>query len=499
MKNSLVKKGISGSIYNYLGKVGYSLFNFLILVYVIRLLSVENFGVYNLLKNILTVALIFSGIGLPQTLDRFIPEFRSSEKFEKLKSLFSISVFIRLGLALLFVLIINVFKKQIGEVFNFSETLYSLMPYFSLVILIHIENQLIGDSFLLANLKHKYWNKARVFYCGLKFILFVVVMRRGMGMKWLVFSWAFSEFILFLFYLLHSVRFLSLKKLDFGVFNKRILNFMGLSFLIVIGTMTREITIDNFLISRYLGVAEVGLYSFVFGIPLMLLRLSPGERLKNLFLPIFIEKYTETKNKLTLEKMFTFYNKVVFFLSVPIFAGVAVLAGPVIEIIFDPQYIKVINLFRLGLLFVFFRSFLYPYEVVLKTTEKINVILYGSLSTVYNIAMAVILIPLMGISGAVIASGSAGVLILIFYKFYSGEILKTKYPLRSFFKFSVNTLIMTGFLLFVERYIENIWSLAGSITAGAIIYFAASYVNKGFSENERRIINKAIGREVFLF
>lgn len=499
MTDSLVKKGIKGSVYNYLGKAGYSLFNFLILVYVVRQLTVENFGVYNLLKNILTVGLIISGLGLPQTLDRFIPEFRGAGNFEKVKSLFSTSVFIRLGLGLIFVFIINIFKTQIGSVFNFSQNLYNLLPYFSLVILIHIENQLFGDTLLIANLRHKYWNGVRVVYGGIKFGLFILVLYKGLGMFWLVLAWALSELLLFIMYFIKTAGWLSFKSLNFKVFNKRILSFMGVSFLIVIGTITREITIDNFLISRYLGTEEVGLYSFVFGIPLMLLKFSPGERLKNLFLPIFIEKYSKNKKMATLEKMFSFYTKVIFFLSLPMFVGVAVLAGPIIKIIFDPKYIEIINLFRLALLFVFFRSFLYPYEVILKTTEKINIILYGALFTVYNIVMGIIFIPMMGLIGAIIASGTTGILILFFYELATRKLLKTKYPVISFIRFTLNTLIMTGFLFLILKYIDNIWYLGGSIILGALIYFGASYFNKGFSKKERKIINDAIGREVFLF
>lgn len=499
MKDYLVKKGIQGSIYNYAGKIGFSLFNFLILVYVVRQLSVENFGIYNLLINILTVGLIFTGVGLPQTLERFVPEFRSGESRNKIKKIFSAGLLLRICLGVMFVLVLNLFTTQIGSFFNFTESLYRLIPIFSVVILFHIENQLIGDSFLLANLRHKYWNTARIIYGGIKFGLFLFVLYRGLGLFWIVVAWSFAEFVLFMLYFVKTFRWFSLKAIDFSVFDKRVFSFMAVSFLIVIGTITRQITVDNFLISRYLGVKEVGLYSFVFGIPLILLKWSPAKMLKNLFLPIFIRKYTENKSKKSLEKMFTFYNKVIFFATLPMFAGVSLLSRPIIRIVFDPQYLKVNYLFNIALVFIFFRSFIYPFEVILRTTEKINIILYATFFTVYNIVVGIILISKLGIVGAVIASGTTGLLILAYYKITVQRFIETGYHFKSLAKVALNTAVMGVFLYSVEGYVKNMWHLMGAVVLGALVYLMSSYINKCFSPEERDILNNSIGRKVFIF
>lgn len=499
MKKYLAKKGIEGSLYNYLGQFGSSLFKTLILVYVIKKLSVESFGIYNLLINILTVGLIFSSFGLPQTIERYIPEYGSKNESNKIKNLFSASLFFRLSLGIVFVLVINIFRAELSSILGSSDELTKLIPLFSLVILVNIENQLLGDSFLLANLMHRYWNTVRISYFAIKFCLFFLVLHKGLGLYWIVLAWAFSEITLFILYLFKTIPWISLGAINFQIFNKRILRFMYISFLIVIGNITRQITVDNLLISHYLGIKQVGFYSFIFGIPLILLEWSPGKIFKNLFLPIFIKRYTQTDDKGMLERMFTFYNKVIFFLTLPMFTGVAILSKPIIQIVFDSSYLEINHLFRIALIFIFIRAFIYPFEVVLRTTEKINIILLSTLFTVYNISLGMILIPRLGTSGAIIASGTTGVFILLFYKIKVSRFLRTEYPFGAFMKILTNTLLMGIFLFFVKSYATNLWYLLIIIFLGALLFLAASYLNKCFSREEREIINDAIGRKVFIF
>ena len=399
----------------------------------------------------------------------------------------------------MFVLIINIFRNELSSIFSFSDELIKLIPIFSLVILVRIENQLLGDSFLLANLMHKYWNKVRVCYFALKFCLFFLVLNKGLGLYWIVLAWAFSEITLFIFYLFKTTPWISIKIINLRIFNKRILSFMSISFLIVIGNITRQITVDNLLISHYLGIREVGLYSLTFGIPLLLLEWSPAKTLKNLFLPIFIRKYTQTDDKKTLQRMFTFYNKVIFFFTLPMFTGIAVLSKPIIRIIFDSSYLEVNHLFRIALIFVFMRAFIYPYEVILRTTEKINIMLLATLFTVYNILLGVILIPILGMTGAIIASGTTGVFILLFYKIRVSRFLRIEYQFGAFMKILINTILMSIFLFTVKSYATNLWNLLIIIFLGALLFLVASYLNKCFSREERKIINEAIGRKVFVF
>ncbi len=499
MKIYLAKKGIEGSLYNYLGKFGSSLFKSLILVYVIKKLSVESFGIYNLLINILSVGLIFSSFGLPQTIERFIPEFRAKNESNKIRNLFSVSLFIRLGLGIVFVLVLNIFRYELSSVLDASDELIKLIPFFSLVILVNIENQLLGDSFLLANFLHKYWNTVRTSYFAIKFILFFLVLNKGLGLYWIVLAWAFSEITLFIFYLFKTTPWISFGAINFQIFNKRILRFMSISFLIVIGNITRQITVDNFLISHYLGIKQVGLYSFIFGIPLILLELSPAKILKNLFLPIFIRRYTQTKNKGMLERMFTFYNKVIFFLTLPMFLGVAILSKPIIQIVFDSSYLEINHLFRIALIFIFIRAFIYPFEVVLRTIEKINIMLLATLFTVYNIFLGMILIPRLGMTGALMASGSTGIFILLFYKIRVSRFLRIEYQFGAFLKIFINTMLMGVFLFAAKSYATNLLNLLIIISLGTLLFLTASYLNKCFSSEERKIINEAIGKKVFVF
>ncbi|HEX9970857.1 MAG TPA: oligosaccharide flippase family protein, partial [bacterium] len=78
------------------------LINLAIGIYIIKKLSVTDYGIYNLLYAVISYLALFSSMGLLNVLQRYIPEFSTKRQFSNIKKLVKYSITVRLILAATF-------------------------------------------------------------------------------------------------------------------------------------------------------------------------------------------------------------------------------------------------------------------------------------------------------------------------------------------------------------------------------------------------------------
>jgi hypothetical protein len=54
-------------------------------------------------------------------------------------------------------------------------------------------------------------------------------------------------------------------------------------------------------------------------------------------------------------------------------------------------------------------------------------------------------------------------------------------------------------VFFLRGIVCSLLSLIAVLAISGLVYLALSYLNKGFEEQDRNIINEAIGRKIFVF
>jgi O-antigen/teichoic acid export membrane protein len=115
--------------------------------------------------------------------------------------------------------------------------------------------------------------------------------------------------------------------------------------------------------------------------------------------------------------------------------------------------------------------------------------------------MDIILIPSFGILGAILATGSAGMMLPFYYYFALRKAceFELKYPVRAFAIFSVNTMMIAILVFSLRGFVNNIASLIFVLAISGIAYLILSYVNKGFDDIDRKTFNAAFGRQVWVF
>lgn len=505
MSTNLTQKAFSGSIHQYAASLVMFIFGALTSIYIIRELAVEDFGIYSFIVGLITMAQFVTSLGLAPTIQRYLPEYREKENNYFQKRIVSISMLMRLLAGLAFVSVILVANNWIINIFNLPFSSQKFFPLIALIILLVLESNLLGNAALVALFENKYWNFSRTTYTCLKFILFYLSLSMGYGILGLIWCWLIVEVVLFALFFIKAYKVifsLPIKKEDIQPLPiRRFINFGKYLVLQQSTWFFRDQATDVLLISYFIGMHDVGLYSFAFGIPLMLMSFSPGSKLRAIFTPLLVHRYTKTNNLNELSYFFELVNKVIFFSMMPIFIILMILSDKVVLYIFNPEYLTVTNLLILSLGFIMIQQFAYAFTSIFYTLEKTKILFVGSLGAIYNLIMDLILIPPLGILGAILATGSAGVILLVYYYFAlrKERIIELKYPLRAFARFSVNTVITAVIVFLLKGFINNILSLICVLTIAGIVYLVLSYLNKGFSERDRKIFNDAIGKDIFVF
>ena len=505
MPSTLAQKAFFGSVHQYVAAFVTLIFGALTSVYVIRQLTVAEFGIYHFLISIILLASIATSLGLPQTIQRYLPEYRERNNAYLQKRTLSGSMLVRLVAGFIFISVVLLADQWIMNIFNLPEFSRNLFPFVALITLIILESQLVGDSALVALFENKYWNYSTAGYSAVKFSLFVLALLLGYGITGIVWSWLIAEILLFSLFFARAYRVLfSLPHRSEDIQPlplKRYFNFGKYLYLHQASYFFRDKAIDIFILSYFLGPYAVGLYSVAFGIPLMLASFSPGSRLRAVSVPFLVQKYAKTSDTRELSYFFQLMNRVSFFVMVPAFIVLMLLADEVMLYILKPEYLQITPLFVLSLGFLLIQQFTYAYTAILLTLEKTRIIFFASMMAIYNLIMDLILIPHLGILGAIIATGSAGAFLPFYYHFAMKRegTVSLKYPWRSFARFAINVAITAIMVFFLRGFIDNLLSLIAVLAISGLVYLTLSYLNKGFEEQDRNIINEAIGRKLFVF
>jgi len=151
MPSTLAQKAFFGSVHQYAGAFVTLIFGFLTSVYVIRELTVEEFGIYHFLISIILLASILTSLGLPQTIQRYLPEYREKNNAYLQKRTLSGSMLVRLVAGFVFISVVLLADQWIINIFNLPEFSRDLFPFVALITLIALESQLVGDSALVPN------------------------------------------------------------------------------------------------------------------------------------------------------------------------------------------------------------------------------------------------------------------------------------------------------------------------------------------------------------
>jgi O-antigen/teichoic acid export membrane protein len=473
--------------------------SFLTTVFIIRNLSVEAFGIYNVLLSIMLYVGLFSSLGLPSLFQRFIPEFYQKNEIGKLRKFVRKGLFWRFLAAAGLVLILLIFSAPLGRLFKISQSL-EYLELFALAIIFYLETGLQG-TILTSVFHHKWYAIAQVSYVVLRAGILFALLKNGFGLHGLLVGESAAYGFLYLVQQFFYRRFLSAhpSDVDAELPFKRLVRFGGFTFFNEAGAQILSDSSDVFVIAAFLGPAAVGTYAFATRVMALATHVLPQFVFWNIIRPAFFTMYIRDDGPDQINSRFNFLVKIVAFFSVPLVFAILVLGDKMIIHIFDPKYLNSLKVLWIVAAFTIFNFFFEPIGLVLQSVEKVEILFYSKIFAVYNLVTSLLWIKPYGIMGVAVSTGSAILFKNIFCYFFAKKYARLRLDFRGIGIIAVNSLVMAVILKLIRPWAHSLATFILICLMGLGVYFALGVLNKAFSKSERDFVNKILPKPVFIF
>lgn len=221
---------------------------------------------------------------------------------------------------------------------------------------------------------------------------------------------------------------------------------------------------DALIISIMLGEESLGYYAAAQAI-LLAFNLMPAAIRAALY-PLMSRYHREAPDKLAI--LYDKANKYIAALVLPLATGLTLLAGPVINLIYGPDFAPAAAVLQITIWAIVFLFLVEPHARMLLVYNKQRQAAWMmTLATVLNIILNLLLIPAIGINGAAIARLiSSLTLYLLFYTYCHFTIMPSKQPIS--FRVILATLLMALAVL----PLRDLFLLI-PIAAGILVYLGA--------------------------
>jgi len=369
------------------------IFQFMIPVILVRLISKEDFGIFRQFQLVASTILSFLAMGYLTSLFYFYPisDFKGKQKIiQQTQFLFMINL-------VLFFIIFYFSGNQILSYFNFAKfmdmKLY-LVSYISFMLL----SSVVSIIFTLEKntLLNKLFPSSDMI---VRFIVFLITILVIPGLKGPIIALIIYSFFRLIYYLIHITPYIKkFYKIDFELLKKQLYYALPFGFAIILNEVS--ISFDKFYINRFITPEEYGVYSVAFlGIPVLGFFFSS---IHNVVVPRISIYMTENKVKeatVLWKKMVDKTSNV----TIPAVFLFLLLADEIITILYTKDYIEAANYYRIFILT--FLVSMFSYNIILRGANKTKYILYADIiGVVVTILFGIVLIPRIGLYGAILTA-----------------------------------------------------------------------------------------------
>jgi len=229
-----------------------------------------------------------------------------------------------------------------------------------------------------------------------------------------------------------------------SILEKKILNskqfrqFSNWSFLQESGGSILDISMDILIISVMLTEADMANYGFANKIIGLLFLVIPTATLHDYINPIVFRKYSEKNDKRFLCGIYSLLNKISLIFAFPICIFIFYFSKDYLNYFFDGKYKEVSFLLIILCVFQLFNTFQYSLSTVLNAIKKVKYFTYVRVFAFYNIIMDIVLIKLIGIEGAAIATGTTVLFSNIYLFVMAKKYIDLDFQYLDFFKILIS-------------------------------------------------------------
>jgi len=464
-----LRKVVKGAAIFFIGTVLSLLISFVGRIIIIRYLTPAQFGIISLAGVIFSITGTLTSLGLPEGLTRQASYFLGRGQSEKAKAIFKAGLVLSLIIGLVVAVALFILSNLFAEFFDVPDLSWVLKMY--------------SVSFPFGMLAGVYFSVFRTYERVdikvifedllpniLKLSLIATVVVLGLSFYWAVIAYVLPAIISGAVFLVYSLKNIDLKTSEnyLKYWKPLILFSLPLLIQMILGMVITWT--DTIMIGYYLNPTEVGLYNGAQ--PLAKLMQTFLTAVIFLYFPIASQLYARNQIK-EMGRTYAIITKWLMSASLPIFLVLFLFPDVVLWLLYGEKYVPAANVLKILALGFFIHTMLGPNGITLIAAGKPNIPMAASFAAaIVNVIFNFVLIPLLGITGAAVASVLTYVTgnIVVALKLYSD------YGIHPFTKNYVKPMLLsTVVAYFIYSLSKNIIQVQGWMLPILFVLFLATY------------------------
>ncbi|GIK34459.1 MAG: succinoglycan biosynthesis protein ExoP [Gammaproteobacteria bacterium] len=465
----------------------------------VRTLSVTEFGAYKLAGSIIMVGSYLTSCGLEATLQRFGAEMVARERHGALRSLLLYVRVVRAVALLAFCGILLAARGPVSAFFAFPPVLTDALVLVCAILVVQSANSINGYSFFSARGAYVEMSALRATVALLKLAGFTVAFLAGLGLVGVLGALFLAPALGLAWILWRNHQWLAahrpaatvIAEIAADDYRGRILRYSLIGYLAINVNVFRDLSVDSFVIAHFLGPEQVAMYGLAATLILFANALNPATLLRSVLTPLLTARHATGGGQPELLRAFRLLNKMVMLLHWPLVTLLLVLGTEVIRLVYTPAYVPAYGPLAVLAGFGFFLGLTYPFVPLIAVLEKNVLLLFSGLTSVYNLALDVLLVPRWGIAGAALATGSAAVLQLALYWFAFRRVFSVplSFPFAVAGRTALNLAAPVAVALLLKEQVANVMQLLLLIAGCGLLYGLAVFFNHGLEADELRLFD----------
>ncbi|MBS3139597.1 flippase [Candidatus Woesearchaeota archaeon] len=475
MKN-YTKKAVSGVSMVFSMGILASVIAYFLRIVMVRALSPEEYGLFTAVFTFVMFFLFFRDLGMGQALSKHIPEFIVNQEPGKIKSgIFFVTGFqllTSLILGFIFFLLNNFLSANYFKNPN-SKSLLTIIIFYIVGSVLFRMYKAIASGYQ----EMKLYSIFELLKNIAVLLLFILFFNLGFGLNAAALAWTVGCYLIIILttpVVLRIAPILTVKINNFWPTAKRIMSYSIP--LITMGIAGKIISsIDTLMLTYYMPLTAVGIYNVV--LPSAMIFLDFGSSVSAVLFPMVSELWARSDVHRMSEGL-KLLHKYLFFIVIPPALGIIAFSKFLLLTFFGVVYAEgalALQILVIGMLiYVVATVNISILSAIGKAgiTAKITVV-----SAVFNIALNLLLIPILGIEGAALTTAFSYAVSFIWSTIILLRYIPIKLPINIWLK-----LIFAGFVFYsIVKYLQiNLQlnpslKLIVSISIGLLVYGLIAY------------------------
>src|SRR5262245_5781134 len=376
-------------------------------VVLVRGMAEQSFGVLNLLYSVIPLLSTAASLGIEQTLRRYQPEYLATRP-EAAAWLLRVAGWLRLATNLFLLCTILLLWQWIAPLFHL-EAYRTEFAIFGFLVLLHFQASILQIS-LSSHMLQGYSVGMTLVLSVVKLIAYLVLARHdALTLVNAIYADIAGYALMYAGLRIAHYRHCPLPPPHFRLDRNerhRLLKYSLYNNFNDAGTLLLTSKSDNFFIAALMNPAAVGAYSFYVRLNEMTANLLPTRQFSNVVQPLFFSIPAE-EAKTRVPRYFTLLVNLTGTLQLPMFVFALCYHSEIVSAFFGGKFIDSSWLLPIIVGFATLNRSEVPVMLVAQYQEKASIILLSKIFAIYNAVALLALVPIAGVYGAAIATGSA--------------------------------------------------------------------------------------------